>query len=425
MLYDEWREMAGRRRSERALRDLASGRSWTFGELLDCSDAARAPEESILFPRGQGEEFILEVLRAWRHGCCVCPLESDQRPLAVPSPPSDIVHLKLTSATTGPARLVAFKAAQLAADPANIVATMGLRPEWPNLGAISLAHSYGFSNLVLPLLRQGIPLVLAASALPEALRRAAEGEPALTLAGVPALWRVWHEAHAIPDGVRLAISAGAPLPLELEREVFNARGLKIHNFYGSSECGGIAYDRSGEPRSDSGSVGTPMEGVSLEVGPDGCLRVLGPNVAETYWPEPADTLGNGCFQTSDLAGFRGRELHLLGRAGDVINVAGRKVAPETVEQVLRRHEAVRDCVVFGVPSGRAERGECIVAVVVVDGATVKPARLAAFASGSLSDWQIPRGWWFVPSLEVDARGKISRRQWRERYRSRREARQAR
>ena len=52
---------------------------------------------------------------------------------------------------------------------------MGLRPDWPNLGVISLAHSYGFSNLVLPLLLHGIPLILAPSPLPEAVRQAAGG----------------------------------------------------------------------------------------------------------------------------------------------------------------------------------------------------------------------------------------------------------
>ena len=58
------------------------------------------------------------------------------------------------------------------ADAENIVATMGLRPDWPNLGVISLAHSYGFSNLVLPLLLHGIPLILAGAPLPEIVLRA-------------------------------------------------------------------------------------------------------------------------------------------------------------------------------------------------------------------------------------------------------------
>jgi len=123
---------------------------------------------------------------------------------------------------------VAFAAEQLAADPENIVATMGLRPDWPNLGVISLAHSYGFSNLVLHSCCTGIPLFLGPSPLPEALRRAAaEAGGPITLAAVPALWRAWLEAGAIPPNVRLAISAGAPLPLDLERAVYARHGLRF------------------------------------------------------------------------------------------------------------------------------------------------------------------------------------------------------
>src|SRR5437879_1003240 len=78
-----------------------------------------------------------------------------------------IVHLRTTSATGGPPCLVSFTAEQLAADAENVVATMGLRRDWPNLGVISLAHSYGFSNLIMPLLLHGIPLILAPAPLPE------------------------------------------------------------------------------------------------------------------------------------------------------------------------------------------------------------------------------------------------------------------
>ncbi len=143
----------------------------------------------------------------------VCPLEPGQSPPEISAPPKNCAHLKSTSATGGTARFVAFTAEQLVADAENIVATMGLRADWPNLGVISLAHSYGFSNLVLPLLLHGIPLILAPAPLPEIIRRAAENESAITLAAVPAMWRAWHEAKAIPQNVRLAISAGAPLPV--------------------------------------------------------------------------------------------------------------------------------------------------------------------------------------------------------------------
>ena len=146
------------------------------------------------------------------------------------------------------------------------------------IAAVSLAHSYGYSNLVLPLLLHGIPLVLASSPLPEPLRQAARAFPHATLAAVPALWRAWSEAKAVPSNVRLAISAGAPLPLSTEELVYERWGLKIHNFYGASECGGIAFDPSATPRTDSACVGAPMLNVQISIMPDECLAVRSPAV---------------------------------------------------------------------------------------------------------------------------------------------------
>jgi len=356
------------------------------------------------------------VLRAWRDHAVLCPLEIGQPKPALPVPPKPARHLKLTSATTGPARAVVFTAEPLAADAANIVATMGLRPDWPNLGAISLAHSYGFSNLVLPLLLHGIPLVLVASPLPEIVRRAAENFSGLTLAAVPALWRTWLETQAIPAPTRLAISAGAPLPAALERAVFQQRGLKLHNFYGSSECGGIAYDATETPRADDACVGSPLRNVRLDCDASGCLRVISRAVGQGYWPAADDALGQGMFQTSDLAEFRAGQVFLRGRVSDQINVAGRKILPAAIEQILSTHPAVRECLVFGVPGGDADRNEVIAACVVAR-ETISAAALKQFLLARLPAWQVPREWRFVASLVTNPRGKISRAEWRKQFQS--------
>jgi acyl-CoA synthetase (AMP-forming)/AMP-acid ligase II len=310
--------------------------------------------------------------------------------------------------------MVAFTGEQLVADAANIVQTMGLRPEWPNIGVISLAHSYGFSNLVLPLLLHGVPLTLGGSALPEAVKRAASMHPGVTLPGVPALWRAWDSADAVPRNVRLAISAGAPLPVALEQAIFSMRGLKVHNFYGSSECGGIAYDSSSGPRLDDACVGAPMQNVELSIADDGCLDVCSAAVGLTYWPGAQPHLSNGVFHTSDLAEISFGLVYLRGRASDQINIAGRKVSPETIERVLLTGPTVRECVVFGAPSPEDHRGEIIVACVAAGPGTTAET-LKAFLSTKMPSWQIPREWWFVDSLPANERGKLSRAQWRARY----------
>lgn len=414
MLYERWWEIARARRDELALRDLAAKRDWTFAQLAAAGERPSSHPGPIVFPQGISGEFILTVLRAWRCGQMICPLEVGQPPPVFAQLPTGCVHLKLTSASTGAARAVAFHAGQLVADASNIVAAMGLRPDWPNLGVISLAHSYGFSNLVLPLLLHGIPLTLADSPLPESVRRAAQHEPAITLAAVPALWRAWHAAAAIPPNVKLGISAGAPLALALEQTIFTELGLKIHNFYGASECGGIAYDRSTTPRTDATCVGSAMPQADLSVGESGCLEVRGQTVGQTYWPTPEAALAGGRFQTSDLAELRGGLVFLRGRAGDQINIAGRKISPEVIEHALLSHPAVHECLVFGTPSTDPARAETIVAV-VASNVPLTGAALRDFLTARLAAWQIPREWVWVKSLPVNQRGKLSRAEWRRKF----------
>ena len=415
MLYDRWCRIAQARADELAILEVPAGRSWTFGELLAAAERGPQKNTPIAFPQGNSAEFVLGVLRAWHKRQVVCPLEVGQEPPLLPgSLPAHIVHLKMTSATTGKPRLVAFSEAQLAADPQNIVETMGLRPDWPNLGVISLAHSYGFSNLVLPLLLHGIPLVLVGSSLPEALRHAAGLRPDFTLPAVPALWQTWHQANAILPNIRLAISAGAPLPLPLEQSLFEGHGLKVHNFYGSSECGGIAYDGSAVPRCDASCVGKPMNNVHVMVTEAGCVEVRSHAVAESYWPESAPELGHGVFRTSDVGVISEGLIYVRGRASDQINVAGRKVLPESIEAVLMNHPQVQACLAFGIPSNDPQRGETIVACVA--GKTVLATEsLKQFALTKLPAWQVPREWWLVQTLEVNGRGKLSRAAWRQRY----------
>ena len=369
---------------------------------------------SISVPAGSGRRFPAHHASglASRPG----QLSARDRPDAaqLDNAPAGCAHLKSTSATTGTARFIAFTADQLVADVDHIVATMALRADWPNLGLISLAHSYGFSNLVLPLLLRGIPLILGGSALPEGLRQAAEACGEVTLPAVPALWRAWHQAGAITRNVRLAISAGAHLPLALETEVFNATAVKIHNFYGASECGGIAYDGLEIPRTAETFAGRPMRGVEVWRGESGCLCVRSAAVGQTYWPEQGAALAEGRFETSDLAELRDGETHLLGRSTDVINVAGRKVVPELIEQALLGYRGLDACLVFGVPASVETRGELIVAL-LVSRAAPDLAAVRRFLGDRLPSWQIPRAWRMVSDLELNVRGKLSRAEWRRRY----------
>jgi acyl-coenzyme A synthetase/AMP-(fatty) acid ligase len=413
-LDSKWREIARANSQRLAVHEAASGRSWTFEELERLADADQVPSgRRIVHPSGRDVGFIRDLLRAWRAGVPVCPLEAGQAPPAFDPPSPEMALLKLTSGSTGSPRGVALTASQVAADVDQIVPTMGLSPDRPNLGVLSLAHSYGFANLVLPLLLHGIPLILVDSALPEVVRKAAQPWGNLTLPSVPALWRTWLEADAIPPNVQLAISAGAPLPLELEQRALDRHGLKIHNFLGASECGGIAYDRSQAARPDASFVGSPMEGVRLSCGERGRLIVESPAVASTYWPSQDPSLHDGRFVASDLVRIDSEGcLWVLGREDDQINVAGRKVSPDRIEQILRKHPGIRDCLALGIPD-EAGRGQCV-GIVYSAETGIQEHDLRAALAQHLAPWELPRRWWRRDTLDTDARGKRSRSSWRDR-----------
>ncbi|HUF62111.1 MAG TPA: fatty acid--CoA ligase family protein [Verrucomicrobiales bacterium] len=418
-LYEAWRSTASREPRRIALVDHGSGASWSFWDLqqaLDRIPRATGPVRAA----GRGPGFILSTLQAWRDGHMLLPVESGEDLVSLPQHiPEDICHVKKTSGSTGSGRLVGFSAGQLAADAGQIVRSMDLSPEHPNLGTISLAHSYGFSNLVLTLLLHGIPLHLSDSPFPGAIREILACNEAFILPAVPALWRSWEDAGLDFSHVSLAISAGAPLSLDLERRVLERAGLKIHNFYGASECGGIAFDGSCVLREDETLAGSALSGVDLTLLPDGRLEVRSPAVGCGYLDDPGDPhFRDGSFVTTDLAqlisGSEPQALRLLGRSGDVIHVAGRKISPLHVEEAVHRQPGVKHCLVFGAPSPDQQRGEMVVAVIhLAPGTLLQDVQRGA--ARLLRAWERPRHWWERPDLEPDARGKLARAQWRGRF----------
>jgi long-chain acyl-CoA synthetase len=316
--------------------------------------------------------------------------------------------LKITSGTTGAPRAVRFRQSQLLADCRNICATMGIGPNDLNFGVIPFSHSYGFSNLIAPLLYQGTGLVCSTDRMPRAVYNHLQSCGATVFPGTPALFQALGALSGVRElvSVRLCVSAGAPLAPEISRQFQSQFGLKIHSFYGSSECGGIAYDRSEESMPLSGFVGTPMDGVELVKVDDDRIAVRGPNVADGYFPDPDMTTLDGTrFVPGDIVEWTNLGLRLVGRISDFVNIAGKKIHPAIIEEHLRRLPGVIDAIVFGIPS--ANRNEDLVAYVVGSDA-VSRQLLEVHCREGLSDWQVPREFQLVAELPFNQRGKINR-----------------
>jgi long-chain acyl-CoA synthetase len=319
--------------------------------------------------------------------------------------PIDARLIKLTSGSTGTPKGIVTTEENLIADCENICATMAIGADDLNLGAIPFSHSYGFSNLVTPLILQGTPIVFSNDYLPQSLIELANRFRCTVAPLIPMVFsHLVSAAHGAFESVRTFISAGAPLPASTSRRFRERFGIDVHSFYGCSECGGITYDRRGGAV-ERGTVGPALEGVEV-MHRGGRLSVRSKSVAAGYLFD-ANTFQpfDGTFTTDDLAEVRDGEIALIGRATDLINTAGKKVNPREVEAVILQIDGVREAKVYGEPAGA--RGE-VVAAAIVAMPDVTREQVRAWCRARLSLHKVPRIVKLIDELPVDERGKVKR-----------------
>jgi len=243
---------------------------------------------------------------------------------------------------------------------------------------------------------QGSAIVSGVSVLPHALTAAIAQWKPTVFPAVPVLLRALVEAGGTPEQLqtlRTVISAGAPLAPEIARAFRTKFGLKLHSFYGSSETGGITYDRTGSATLAGRSVGTPLEGVRLRFGS-----------GRRFWVESAAVSGGGCFRPPDHGELNERgELVLLGRAGRMVKIGGRRLDLAEVERALRAVPGISDAFV-AVHAGRADA----LAAAVATNRTAPEIREAL--RDRLVAWKIPKKILPLPAFPVSARGKTDTRQ---------------
>jgi acyl-CoA synthetase (AMP-forming)/AMP-acid ligase II len=334
--------------------------------------------------------------------------------------------LKLTSGTTAAPRAIRFRSHQLLADCNQICDTMDISDADLNFGVIPVSHSYGFSNLLTPLMARGVPMVVSRDRTPRAVLADLARTSATVFPGTPAFYQAFCDIGDVPPlpKLRLCISAGAPLASAVAKTFFEKFKQPIHSFYGASECGGICYDRYGTTFED-GLVGQPMRGVEVALmdpmDSASQIRVRSAAVSDGYFPEPdAQKLGNGVFVPDDLLARHDSALKIVGRISDVINVAGKKVNPAEVEAHLLRFKGVRQAVVFGRPTGAGLRNEEVAACVLTSPG-ISESDLLRFCRTALSGWQVPKRIFIVDIIPTNERGKISRRQLAQQFSARDES----
>ncbi|MCX7598689.1 MAG: long-chain fatty acid--CoA ligase [Armatimonadetes bacterium] len=345
-------------------------------------------------------------------------------------PATEPAILIYTSGTTGKPKGAMLSHRNLIWDADAADKVLGVVPEDIFLVPLPLFHAYGFTvDLVLPVLRGSCAVLMPKFAAAQALELI-EAHRVTVMAAVPTMFGLMLRTARDPDydlsSLRVAVSGGAALPLEIMRGFEERFGVHMLEGYGPTEAAPVVSVNPLHGVRKPGSVGPPIPGLEvkvvdddgnpLPVGEVGELCVRGPNVMLGYWNDPemtAQAIRDGWLHTGDLARLdEDGYIYIVDRKKDMVIVGGMNVYPREVEDVIYQVPGVADAAVVGVPSGI--KGEDVVAFVTLqEGASTQPEEIIEHCRQHLAPFKVPREVVIVPELPKTAVGKILRREVRD------------
>jgi long-chain acyl-CoA synthetase len=220
------------------------------------------------------------------------------------------------------------------------------------------------------------------------------------------------------SSLRICVSGGAALPLEVLHGFEAAFGCVVLEGYGLSETSPVASFNRADGLRKPGSIGTPVPGVQMQLlDPSGEgvgeIAIRGHNVMKGYWGNPDATRAaidaDGWFRSGDLARVDDDGCYfIVDRKKELIIRGGYNVYPREIEEVLYEHPAVREAAVVGIP--HAELGEEVGAAVALKaGAAADETDVREFVKAEVAAYKYPRHVWFVDELPKGATGKVLKR----------------
>jgi long-chain acyl-CoA synthetase len=333
----------------------------------------------------------------------------------------DTAVILYTSGTTGKPKGAELTHANLRRNVEIAAGLFDLGADAVTLGALPLFHSFGQTCGLNATISGGGVLTLIPRFDPVKALEIIQRDRVTVFEGVPTMYAA---ILNVPDAdsydtssLKICVSGGAALPVEVLRGFEDKFGCKVLEGYGLSETSPVASFNHPERERKPGSIGTPIEGVEMKLADEsngvGEIAIRGHNVMKGYWRNPestADVMRDGWFHTGDMAqvdsdGY----FFIVDRKKDMIIRGGYNVYPREIEEVLYEHPAVREAAVVGVPHG--ELGEEVgAAVVLKEGAQADAQELQAFVKEQVAAYKYPRHIWFVDELPKGPTGKILKRE---------------
>jgi long-chain acyl-CoA synthetase len=339
----------------------------------------------------------------------------------------DTAVILYTSGTTGTPKGAELTHANLARNAQVAAALFALGDEAVTLGALPLFHSFGQTCSMNATIAEGGTLTLIPRFDPGKALEIIQRDKVNVFMGVPTMYGalLHHPDRERYDTstLRLCVSGGSALPVELMRAFEDAFRCKILEGYGLSETSPVASFNHPNRERKPGSIGTPVDGVEMRVvdengnevpqGEVGEIVIRGHNVMKGYWQRPDatdETIRDGWFHSGDMATIdEDGYFFIVDRKKDMIIRGGYNVYPREIEEVIYEHPAVREAAVIGVPD--EQHGEEVGAAVVLrEGAEASPQELREFVKEQVAAYKYPRRVWVVDELPKGPTGKILKRE---------------
>src|ERR1700759_3598236 len=375
--------------------------------------AEAAGAEAILVKPGEFEQLVMNAPRA----------EEDD-----PRSGDDTAVILYTSGTTGTPKGAELTHSNLVTNCLRGARELaGITEDDVILGALPLFHSFGQTCCLNGAVSAGACLTLIPRFDPAKALEIIARDRVTLFDGVPTMYHAMlnHPSRANADvsTLRMCISGGSAMPVEVMREFEDAFGAIILEGYGLSETSPVASFNPADRERKPGSIGTPIAGVEMKVVDDdghevpqgevGEIVIRGYNVMKGYWHRPdatAETIRDGWLYTGDMARVdEDGYFFIVDRKKDLIIRGGYNVYPREIEEVLYEHPDVREAAVLGVPHD--EYGEEVgAAVALKEGASGSADDLRAFVKDQVAGYKYPRKLWLVDELPKGPTGKILKRE---------------
>jgi long-chain acyl-CoA synthetase len=384
-----------------------------FAEAAEAG-AADAGAECILVKPGEFEQLLAG--------------QEPDRELAERAP-DDTAVILYTSGTTGKPKGAELTHENLHRNcSATSVKLAGFSPQDVLLGALPLFHSFGQTCTMNSAVAVGATVTMIPRFDPEKALEIVGRDGVTVFQGVPTMYNAMLHARnadtAATSTLRLCMSGGAAIPVELIRGFEAKFDAPILEGYGLSETSPVASFNHPDRERKPGSIGTPIEGVEMQVWDDdgnevpqgevGEIVIRGHNVMKCYWERPEATGAaideNGWFRTGDMAKVdEDGYFFIVDRKKDLIIRGGYNVYPREVEEVLYEHPAVQEAAVVAVPDDSLGE-EVGAAVVLKEGESADARELKAYVKEQVAAYKYPRKIWFIDELPKGPTGKILKRE---------------